>query len=210
MSGKRFCIAILAAVSALGVFANAQDEKNELAGLAGRTFVSDQGIQCGGCINPFVRSGKGFTLEADYARYLRGTQLWSLSGEVPFALNFDQDLNSGQNVVPTGYRSFFVTPGVRFNVFPTTAISPWVSVGGGLGRFSQDKQLLYGGTNPGKSAMTGVFEAGIGLDVRIWRRYSLRGEARDFWSGEPNFPLATTGKSREHNFFVGAGVVWHF
>ena len=30
----------------------------------------------------------------------------------------------------------------------------------------------------------------------------MRGEVRDFWSGVPDFPLAPTGKSRQHNYFV--------
>ena len=210
MSRKQLWIAILAAVTALAVYASAQDEKNQLTGLIGRTIVSNQGISCGGCINPFVRFGEGISLEADYSRLLMGTPLVSLSAEVPVVFNFDQDLNSGVNVVPSGYNAFFVTPAARVNLFPSTAVSPWVSVGGGIGHFSQDKGLLYGGTNPGKSSTNAVFEGGIGLDVRVWRRFGLRGEARDFWSGEPNFPLAATGKSRQHNFFVGVGVIWHF
>jgi hypothetical protein len=32
---------------------------------------------------------------------------------------------------------------------------------------------------------------------------------RDFWSGTPNI-LVDTGKSRQHNYFVGGGVVWRF
>jgi hypothetical protein len=43
-----------------------------------------------------------------------------------------------------------------------------------------------------------------------FRSLSIRGEARDFWSGTPNLPLADTGKSRQHNYFVGGGVIWHF
>jgi hypothetical protein len=90
------------------------------------------------------------------------------------------------------------------------AVSPWVSFGGGFGHFSENSSLISGGTNPGKSKTTGVLQAGFGLDVRIWRRISIRGEVRDFWSGEPDFPLAPTGKTRQHNLFVGGGVIWHF
>ena len=31
-----------------------------------------------------------------------------------------------------------------------------------------------------------------------------------FWAGEPDFPLAPTGKTRQHNFFVGGGAFWRF
>jgi len=85
-----------------------------------------------------------------------------------------------------------------------------VSVGGGFGRFSENNNLIYGGKNPGSSSTTGVMQGGFGLDVKVLHRFSIRGEVRDFWSGTPNLPLADTGKTRQHNFLVGGGVVWHF
>jgi hypothetical protein len=88
--------------------------------------------------------------------------------------------------------------------------SPWISFGGGFGHFGENKMLLYGGVNPGKSKTTGLIQGGIGLDVKIWHHFSIRGEGRDFWSGEPDFPLAATGKTRQHNYFVGAGVIYRF
>jgi hypothetical protein len=95
-------------------------------------------------------------------------------------------------------------------LFPETAVSPWVSLGGGFGHFSESTNLIYSGTNPGGSTTSGVLQTGIGLDVKAWRRFSIRGEVRDFWSGTPDLPLADTGKTRQHNYFVGGGVVWHF
>ena len=50
---------------------------------------------------------------------------------------------------------------------------------------------------------------GFGLDVRVWKSFSIRGGVRDFWSGTPNLNV-DTGKSRQHNYFVGGGVVWPF
>ena len=111
--------------------------------------------------------------------------------------------------MPSNYKSYFVTPSVRANVFATTAISPWISVGGGIGHFSPSSDLEFGGRSPAKSTTNGVFQMGIGLDVRIIRKLSVRGEVRDFWSGTPDITV-DTGKSRQHNFFVGGGVVWRF
>jgi hypothetical protein len=54
-----------------------------------------------------------------------------------------------------------------------------------------------------------VFQVGAGLDVKVFGHLSVRGEVRDFFSGIPQLNV-DTGKSRQHNFFVGAGVVWHF
>jgi opacity protein-like surface antigen len=114
------------------------------------------------------------------------------------------------SVVPSDMKKLFVTPAARVNLFPTTAVSPWVSFGAGFGHISQNDQLVYGGTNPGKSTTSAVIEAGFGLDVKVWKKMSIRGEVRDFWAGQPDFPLAPTGKTRQHNYFVGGGAFWRF
>jgi hypothetical protein len=194
----------------LGGSAAAQDEKNELSGSLGRIFISDQGIIGATNFNPVVRSGKGLTFEVNYARRLFGTPVYAISGEVPAVFNLDEDLNSGNDVVPKDYKQIFVTPSARLNLFPDTAVSPWVSVGAGFAHFSENKDLLYYGPNPGSSSTSAAVQAGFGLDVRVLHQFSIRLDVRDFWSGTPNLPLADTGKSRQHNYFVGGGVVWHF
>jgi hypothetical protein len=210
MSGKAVIAVLAVTMSILGASATAQDEKNEVTGIIGRIIISDQGIPGATYFNPFVRSGKGLTFEANYSRRILGTSIYSVSGEVPAVFNLDEKLNSGGNVVPKSYKQIFITPAVRVNLFPTTAVSPWASIGGGFGRFTEDNTLIYGGPNPGGSSTTGVLQLGAGLDVRVWHRFSIRGQLRDFWSGTPNLPLADTGKSRQHNYFVGGGVIYHF
>jgi hypothetical protein len=213
MSGKQAVVAVLAVTMfILGAFASAQDEKNEVTGMIGRIFISDQGIHGPNAptINPFVRSGNGLTFEVNYARHFLATPIYAVSGEVPAVFNLDEKLNSGGPVVPTKYSQIFVTPSARVNLFPETAVSPWVSIGGGFAHFSEGNNLIYYGTNPGKSTTSGVLQIGVGLDVRVWHRFSIRGQVRDFYSGTPDLPLADTGKSRQHNYFVGGGVVYHF
>jgi hypothetical protein len=211
MSGKQAVIVLLVAtLSILGACAAAQDEKNEVTGIIGRTIISDQGFPGPLNTNPFVRSGKGLSFEVNYSRRLMGNPIYAISGEVPAMFNLDEDLNSGYNVVPIDYKAFFITPAARVNLFPETAVSPWVSFGGGFAHFSENKTLIYGGPNPASSSTKGVIQGGLGLDVKVWHRFSIRGEVRDFWSGTPDLPLAATGKTRQHNFFVGGGVVWHF
>jgi hypothetical protein len=217
MSGKRAVIAVLAMIICIGMFgasAVAQDEKNELTGVLGRIFISDQGIHGATYFNPYVRSGKGLTFEVDYARHLITTPIVRISGEVPAVFNLDEKLGSGSDVVPSNYKQIFVTPAIRANLFPGTAASLWLSIGGGFAHFGENKDLLYYGTNPGVSTTSGVLQAGIGLDVNPFRarfrHFGFRGEARDFWSGTPDLPLADTGKTRQHNYLVGGGVIWHF
>lgn len=211
MSERRLLVAALAVVTILAATAAAQDEKNELSGTVGRIFVSDQGILNSPVPDALIRSGKGISFQVDYARHLWVTPIYAISAELPVVFNPDEDLNGPQGSVPIDYRQYFITPSARLNLFPTTAFSPWISFGAGFGYFSQNKNLIYGaGANPGKSGATSAIQGGFGLDVKFKGRFSMRGEVRDFWSGEPNFPNAPTGHTRQHNYFVGGGVVYHF
>jgi Outer membrane protein beta-barrel domain len=212
MSGTRLWIAVLCVVAFAASLA-AQDEKNEVGVTFGRVFISDQGIQGATYFDPVIHSGKGLSFEGDYARKFLVTPLFSVAGEVPVLYNYDEKLNGGgygDSVVPTNYKELFVTPSARVNLFPTTAVSPWVSFGVGFGHISESNTLVYGGTNPGKTTTSATIQGGFGLDVKVWQGLSIRGEVRDFWSGEPDFPLAPTGKSRQHNYFVGGGVFYRF
>lgn len=205
---KHLIIGAVVTVCTLATQAVAQ--KNEVSGTVGRTFISDQGIPGAPSYDPELRFGKGLTFEINYARRVINGTFWSLSGEIPFVMNPDEDLHAAQNVVPESYSSIFLTPAARLNLFPQQAVSPWVSFGAGFGHFSESSKLEFGGPNPGKTGTTtSVLQAGVGLDVRVFGRFSVRGEARDFWSGVPDLNV-NTGKSRQHNIFVAGGIVWHF
>ncbi len=203
MSLKRLTVAVMVSVFAFAAHAAAQ--KNELSGLVGRTFISDQVITASTFSDNKLRFGNGLTFQGNYARRLMGGPLLSLSLEVPFMYSPDEDLHLHTNPVSADYQSFFVTPAARLNVFSASAVSPWVSVGGGFGYFRGSTAIP---TNT-MSNTTGVFQIGGGLDVRLIRKFSLRAEVRDFQSGVPKLGV-TTDKSRQTNLFVGAGVVWHF
>jgi hypothetical protein len=211
MSGKRLWLAVLCAVALTALLA-AQDEKNELSGGMGRTFISTQAIQGVNVFDPNIRYGKGIDIEGGFARRLLVTPVFSVAAEVPVVFNVDEDVHaSSAGLGPGDLKTLFVTPSVRLNLFPTTAVSPWGSVGGGFGHITQSKTLLYNQTpNPGKATTSGVVQYGVGLDVRLAKRLILRGEGRDFWAGEPDFPEAPTGKTRQNNYLVGVGVVWRF
>ncbi|MFY9562456.1 MAG: outer membrane beta-barrel protein [Terriglobales bacterium] len=207
MSPKRLA-ALLVFVVILISAACAQ--QNEVSATLGRTFVSSQRIQGANFSNPNIHFGNGITVGGNYSRLLKTYGLFGISGEVPFAYGFDMDLNTGENLIPEGYKSFFVTPAVRVNFFPDQGVSPWVSAGGGYGYFKQSSQLVFGGPNPGKtSTNTGVFEFGAGLDVWPWHNWGLRLEARDYYSGVPDLNV-TTVRSRQHNYYVGGGFIRRF
>ena len=207
MSPKRLSMAALVTVAMLTASAFAQS--NELTGIIGRTFISNQGVKGTNLFDNNVHFGEGLTFEINYGRHIWGEGFTRVTFEVPAVINMDEDLNFAANSVPSSYQSYFVTPSLRANVFATTAISPWISAGGGFGHFRPADHLEFGGSSGAKSSTTGVMQIGIGLDVRLKSRFTLRGEARDFWSGTPDI-LVDTGKSRQHNYLVGGGVVWRF
>lgn len=210
MPANRLTVALSVAVMMMTGIAVGQ-AKNELAGSIGRTFIADVTPPNTNFFDNTIHSGRGLTFEATYARHLLGNGGFAtLSLEVPLAINPDEDLNYGLNVVPKQYSSFFITPGARVNIFADTAVSPWVSVGGGFGHFSESSDLLFGGANPGKTGTTtGVIQFGAGFDVKIFHSLRLRMEVRDFDSGVPQLNV-DLGKTRQHNLFVAGGIVYHF
>ncbi len=164
MLGKRLWVAFLTLMTMLAASAFAQDEKNELGGILGRTFISNQGIQ-NATFPPIISYGNGLSFDVEYARRFLVTPVFSVSGEAVLMDDHDQDINGGvygHAVIPQQLSLLFVTPAVRLNLFPTTAVSPWVSLGGGFGHIGQSSMLLYGGTNPGKSTTSGVLQGGLG------------------------------------------------
>jgi len=206
MSLKHLTVAALLAACTIVTHASAQ--KNELSGLIGRPHISDHGIQRGTFFDNNIHFGKGLTFEVNYARRVLQPGPASVSIEVPAVINWDEDLASDALQTPKNFKSYFVTPSARLNLFSESAVSPWLSFGGGIGHFSEGSPQIAG--LPSKTGTTtGALQAGVGLDVRVFHSFSLRGEARDFWSGVPQLNV-DTGKSHQHNIFVAAGIVWHF
>ena len=222
-SHLRTCVllrAVFVLVSSLfltitAAFAQDTQEKNELAVGAGRTFISDQRVPNTNFFDNTVHSGKGFSLNFLYARQLRFFK-WADSSvgiEVPVIYNPDEDLNFGMNVIPKQYSSVFLTPAVRVSFVRNFFVSPWVSLGGGVGYFSSSKDAVFFGPYTGhRIKVTGVMHGGVGFDVPFpGKLHSLRFrfEARDNWSGVPPINV-DTGRTRQHNYYVGGGVVMRF
>ena len=69
MSWKQLWVAALAVVAVVSSRATAQNEKNQLTGIVGRTSISNEGIKGATFSNPFVRFGNGLTFEVNYSRY---------------------------------------------------------------------------------------------------------------------------------------------
>ena len=208
-------ILVLVAATACAQETTIWDKKNEIGGLVERDFASGHAITSPSIPPPLtdnrVNIGKGLAFQGTYGRRLRTTELAAFTFEVPVVYLIDQDLLSSNDLVPEGYKAFFVTPGVRFNLFPNTLLSPWGSVGGGFGHFSTSKTGVFNVLKlPGHGSTTSVFQFGGGVDVKIWRNFKFRGEIRDFYSGVPSISNVNQGRTRMHNFVGGGGLVWFF
>ncbi len=207
MARNTFAVVLLATVVILAASAVGQ-KNNEVAGLVGRNIIRDQSVS--GANTP-IHFGDGLDYEGNFSHQFFNFGLAGVSVEVPFVFNPQTKLQfGGANAVPKDFSSYFVTPAVRVNLFPTTAFSPWGSIGGGVGHFSPNTNLEFGGPSNGVNTTGGVFEFGVGLDVRVAGPIKLRGEFRDFNASEPSVLNAGRGTKRLNNLFAGAGVVFSF
>jgi hypothetical protein len=207
MSAKRLAVLV---VPVLVLVSSALAQVNDASITAGRTFVSTQTIVNSSAPDPHIHFGNEESVEFNYGRLLKSVKIFGIYGEVPVAIYPRMDVHSFQGLTPKDIGALFVTPSVRVNFFSGEAVTPWVSVGGGYGRFRDAPVTLYELRNPGPSGTnTGVVQFGAGLDVYPWHRWGARVEARDFYSGAPALNV-DTGRSRQHNYYVGIGVVHRF
>jgi hypothetical protein len=193
-------------VPVLFLVSGALAQVNELSITAGRTFVSTQTVTLTGLP---VHFGNEETVAFNYGRLLKTHKIFGIYAELPVAIYPRMDVNYNLGTTPKDIGALFVTPSVRVNIFSGDSVTPWVSAGGGYGRFRVSPDTLYNAPNPGSSNNTGVIQFGGGLDTWFWQRWGARFEARDFYSGVPVLNV-DTGKSRQHNFYVGVGVVHRF
>ena len=209
---RKFFAAVVVFLAATALATAQENTKNEIAITVGRTFISDQGSPGAPTPYPVVRFGKGLSFQGNYARKLRDFSWGGLSVEVPVIFNPDEDLNFGLNQVPKDYSSVFITPSARVNFLQNYVFSPWVSFGGGMAHYVASKDLVFYGNNPGRRVNnSGALQAGIGFDTKIPRVsfFRFRFEARDIWTGEPPINV-NTGRTRQHNYYVGGGAVFRF
>ncbi len=72
------------------------------------------------------------------------------------------------------------TPGLRLRIPLASRLSTYGAAGGGVAFFSREEVRLDNGIIVFSRSTTGLFDFAGGLDLRVTRLLSLRGEARDF------------------------------
>jgi hypothetical protein len=163
----------------------------------------------------FQGSAGGAQISADrsfgvnYGHRFLGAKIAALYGEIEFVAIPNRALTAATAAVPQNYASLYLTPGLRLKFLPASRLSPWVAIGGGYSLYQQSAQLSNGQNTTNKFLNRGVFEYGGGFDYRLFRFVGLRGEVRDFFSGNPNLKLALS-TSTQHNLVASGGIILRF
>jgi opacity protein-like surface antigen len=154
----------------------------------------------------------GVAVGADFARKIKdvpwGSVYWEVDGLAgPLRYVAGTPLTATHEI-----HSVFLTPGVKMVFMPKEALSPWVAAGAGLAYYNSSGTSIGGGptgggtSNGSDNRITYAVDFGGGLDYAVNKKYTLRGEVRGFYTGSPNYGLATPGGL--FNFEIGFGVVW--
>jgi len=208
-SSKRFCFPVLLLMIfafAPAVFA----QENEIALLIGRMKPSDRSLS----LNPAPAINATFdgalTYQFNYANRVVNGEVASLHFELAVTGVPRTGVRSDNFLLPRTYSTLIFTPGLKLKAFPGGGFSPYVVAGAGVGRFSLSDTNIGGGPVPGDGSNTSfVFTYGGGVDLNILGPLSVRGEVRDYMTGTPNFG-APFLNDRQHNLFIGAGIVLRF
>ncbi|HKX29108.1 MAG TPA: hypothetical protein VJ302_15545, partial [Blastocatellia bacterium] len=151
-----------------------------------------------------------FTYQANFAKRMVDGKVASFHWEVLLTGAPKTNISSTSLLLPKNYSTLFITPGVKLKLLPTGSISPYIATGAGYGRYSASETLTNGQPNTGdRGKNTFVYNFGGGLDFNILGLISLRGEVRDFITGNPRFNTNFL-TNKQHNISVGAGVVLRF
>jgi opacity protein-like surface antigen len=208
-SSKRFCFPVLLLMIfafAPAVFA----QENEIALLIGRMKPSDRSLS----LNPAPAIDATFdgalTYQFNYANRVVNGEIASLHLELAVTGVPRTGVRSDNFLLPRTYSTLIFTPGLKLKAFPGGGFSPYVVGGVGVGRFSLSDTNIAGGPVPGDGSNTSfVFNYGGGVDLNILGPLSIRGEVRDYMTGTPNFGSSFLN-DRQHNLFIGAGIVLRF
>ena len=149
--------------------------------------------------------------QVNYGRRIVNGNTVAFYGEINFIASPLRDVSTGITTATQDFASLYVTPGIRVKFRPRSRISPYAVVGGGYADYEQSLTRLDGRPNQAPRELArGVFDFGAGVDVHVWRFVALRGEARDFYTGAPNYNLASTSGGQHNVVATGAFVIrWH-
>lgn len=178
---------------------------------AGSLFAADVALTFG------IHSGKstvtngGRTVEANSSTSVMLTPagtianfgVASLGWEVPIAFGGPAKALIGNGRVATEKLDFLLVPGARLRLLPGRRLSPWASVGLGVGRFDRASVSSVGNAVRAATDSSFTVAVGAGADLKLAGPLFLRGEIR-------NFNYKSLDDLRRNSFLtlVGFGFRW--
>ena len=156
---------------------------NQLSATVGKTFVSTQTIQNppAGDVNPDIHFGNPWSLAFNYGRLLKTHSIFGLYAELPVAMFFRMDLNTGANLIPKDIGALFVTPSARLNFFPANQSARGLAWAAAMADSGKPRCSISTMRTPGQPAPIPVWSSsepdwmcgsGIALDFGLKRATS--------------------------------------
>ena len=197
---------LLLPILACGTALAQRSQNSEFSFLAGVSGPSSHTV-----IGPsvIITGSVGASIQLAYSYQALSCAAGYLYVEVPATFTFRaHGTVIGNGVVSSADNNMsLLTPGVRFKLPIQSRLSVYGVAGGGIGSVGRDE------TNISKSGIFigtvrtehGVFDVGGGLDFRLTRLLSLRGEGRDFITGKN-----LGGESGRNHPVYEFGLAFHF
>jgi len=197
-------------------------EKNEVCLVIGGIVTPSQTLFPGASLvgldgtplpNRELTFDASLTMGAEYDRAFFQREKFVIDGGVDFlASPFDVKVSQKSQNAIGQYAFIFLTARVRVKFRPSAAFSPWLSFGGGYARFLEKAPIAASSFKPGTN--TGIFVFGGGVDTRPLVRLlkipiGFRIEARDFYSGQPNYNHLVTS-TLQNNLAFSGGLLLRF
>ncbi len=186
----------------------ARSQEFQVGAFWGKVLAQDRSITGGGSLHIESRFAAG----VHYEHRLVGFRWASLHAEVELAVLPPRSVRSASAVVPQSYSALYLTPGVALRFPSFGRVQPWVAGGGGYALYIQSRVLTDGTPYSVHTVNRGAVDFGGGIDLTIWRsqqqRWSLklRGQVRDFISGNPGLGVALTSRV-QHNVIASGGLL---
>jgi hypothetical protein len=180
-------------------------QKHEVGLMLGRIVDQDRTVA-----NSSLKLKSGMSLHANYGVRVAGGDIAALFAGVNFLANPQRQVESANRNFTRDVASLYLTPELRLKFAPKAVVSPFVFAGAGLAVYEHAETTLAGAARTvDRTSRTGAFTYGGGIDVKVLRWLGARFEARDNYSGSPQF-LRGANAGRQHNFTLAGGFVLRF
>jgi hypothetical protein len=189
---------------ATGCVANAQ---NSDLGLLLGVMTSPNQVSAGSGVR--VSTSDGGAGQLNYAYQVKGWKAGDLYVEIPFIVaGRDHNVVAGKNATSSSTGIGGVLPGVRFKLPVGGRLSLYAAGGAGFGFYGDEVVSAGSGSSTvtDRFNLTAALDFGGGLDLRLTRLLSLRGEVRDLVLSSKS--LSNSGG--HNNAVLGFGFAFHF